>query len=81
MEDSEDESGDLELWRLLPQLKDLPEALLRKLPVSAMFQLNTALAKEKKTSEKLGINSRLRPPPPLRRPPQSGQPFPVAQIT
>ena len=59
MEDSEDEGGDLELWRLLPQLKDLPEALLRKLPVSAMFQLNTALAKEKKTSEKLGINSRL----------------------
>ena len=59
MEDSEDESGNLELWRLLPQLKELPEALLRKLPVSAMFQLNAALAKEKKTSEKLGINSRL----------------------
>ena len=30
MEDSEDEGGDLELWRLLPQLKDLPEALLTK---------------------------------------------------
>ena len=50
MDDSEDESGSLELWRLLPQLKELPEALLRKLPVSTMFQLNTALAKEKKTS-------------------------------
>ena len=59
VEDSEDEGGDLELWRLLPHLKELPEALLRKLPVSAMFQLNTALAKEKKTSEKLGVNSRL----------------------
>ena len=57
---SEDE-GDpsLELWKLLPQLKDLPEALLRKLPLSTMFQLNSALAKEKKTSEKLGVNTKL----------------------
>ena len=55
----EEESGELELWKLLPQLRDLPEALLRKLPMSAMFQLNTALLKEKKTTEKLGTNTKL----------------------
>ena len=59
-EDShEDVSGDLELWKLLPQLKELPESLLKKLPMSAMFQLNTALSKEKKTTEKLGVNTKL----------------------
>ena len=52
-EDSDMESEDLELWKLLPQLKDIPEALVRKLPSSALFQLNSALAKERKTSEKL----------------------------
>ena len=58
-EDTEEECDKLELWRLLPQLKDIPESLLKKLPLSAMFQLNTALAKENKTAEKLGINSKL----------------------
>ena len=58
-QESDEEGGDLELWRLLPQLKDLPEALLKKLPLTAMFQLNQALAKEKKTTEKLGINTKL----------------------
>ena len=53
------ESEDLELWKLLPQLEDLPETLVRKLPISALFQLNSALAKERKTSEKLGVNTRL----------------------
>ena len=57
--DSEEEGEDLQLWRLLPQLKELPESLLRKLPMDAMFQLNSALAKEKKSSEKLGVNTRL----------------------
>ena len=47
------------MWRLLPQLKDIPESLLKKLPLSAMFQLNSALAKENKTADKLGINSKL----------------------
>ena len=56
---SDEEGSELELWRLLPQLRDLPEAMLRKLPVSTMFQLNTALAKEKKTSERLGVNTKL----------------------
>ena len=43
----------------MPQLKEVPERLLRKMPLSAMFQLNTALAKERKSSEKLGVNSNL----------------------
>ena len=58
-ENSEEECAELELWRLLPHLKELPEALLKKLPISAMFQLNTALAKETKTAEKLGVNAKL----------------------
>ena len=41
------------------RVKELPESLLKKLPLNAMFQLNTALAKEKKTSERLGVNTRL----------------------
>ena len=58
-DDSEEEGGDFELWRLLPQLKKVPEAILKKLPLDAMFQLNNALAKEVKTTEKLGVNSKL----------------------
>ena len=57
--ESEEDSGDFQLWRLLPQLKEVPEEYLRKLPLSAMFQLNNRLAKEKKSTERLGINSRL----------------------
>ena len=53
------EEDEFQLWKLLPQLKDLPESMLRKLPLTAMFQLNAALQKEKKCSEKLGVNSRL----------------------
>ena len=41
------------------RVKEPPESLLKKLPLNAMFQLNTALAKEKKTSERLGVNTRL----------------------
>ena len=58
-EESDVDCGKLELWKLLPQLKELPESLLRKLSISAMFQLNTALGKENKTAEKLGVNSKL----------------------
>ena len=58
-DESEGEEDGLELWRLLPQLKDIPETLLRKIPLSAMFQLNNALAKEKKTMERLGVNTKL----------------------
>ena len=41
------------------QLRDLPEHLVKKLSLSAMFQLNTALSKEKKTTERLGVNTKL----------------------
>ena len=58
-DDTEEESDKLELFWLLPQLKDIPKSLLKKLPLSAMFQLNSALAKENKTAEKLGINTKL----------------------
>ena len=58
-EESEDDGEELQLWRLLPQLKGLPESMLKKLPLSAMFQLNNALVKEKKTTEKLGVNTKL----------------------
>ena len=58
-ESEEEDSEELELWKLLPQLRDLPEALLKKLPMSAMFHLNTALSKEKKTTERLGVNTKL----------------------
>ena len=44
---------------MLLQLKDLPEAWVKKLPLSVLFQLNSALDKERKTSEKLGVNTRL----------------------
>lgn len=57
--DSEKETEDLQLWKLLPGLQGLPEAYLKRLPLTAMFQLNNALSKEKKSSEKLGTNTRL----------------------
>ena len=58
-ESEEDRDEELELWKLLPQLRDLPEAMVKKLPMSAMFHLNAALSKEKKTTEKLGVNMKL----------------------
>ena len=48
--ESDKEAEGLELWKLLPQLRDIPENILKKLPLSAVFQLNNALAKEQKTS-------------------------------
>ena len=59
MRESDEEVEGLELWKLLPQLKDIPEHLLKKMPLSAVFMLNNALAKEQKTSERLGVNTRL----------------------
>ena len=58
-QESEEESEGLELWKLLPHLKDVDESLLKKLPISAVFQLNNALAKEQKSSERLGVNTKL----------------------
>ncbi len=47
------------IWRLLPNLRGLPDALLRKLSPEAVFQLNSALGKDLKTSAKLTVNARL----------------------
>ena len=58
-DEPEDDSGEVQLWKLLPQLKEVPEHILKKLPLSAMFQLNHALSKEKKNTDKLGTNSKL----------------------
>lgn len=51
--------NDVEVWKLLPHLKGLPEAMLRKLPLSAVFQLNSAIAKDNKNAAKLNTNSKL----------------------
>ena len=58
-EESEEEGDGFQLWKLLPHLKSVPESLLKKLPYSAVFQLNAALAKEQKTTERLGVNAKL----------------------
>jgi len=49
----------MEIWRLLPHLQGLSESILKKLPLSAMFQLNSALAKDQKNSAKMNTNTRL----------------------
>ena len=53
------EVGMMEVWRLLPNLKHLPESLLKKLSLEAVFQLNSALAKDMKSAAKLSVNVRL----------------------
>ena len=57
--DREDNGDGWQLWRLLPHLQGLPENMLNNLPLSAIFQLNTALGKEQKNTEKLNTNTRL----------------------
>lgn len=58
-DETEDPARDLQVWRLLPHLRSLPEAMLKKLPPSAIFQLNAALAKDSKNAAKMNVNSRL----------------------
>jgi len=59
-ESEEDETGEeWQLWKLLPHLQALPEAMVKKLPMAAMFQLNAALGKEHKTTARMGVNTRL----------------------
>ena len=57
----EDDSGEdyWQLWKLLPHLQHLPEQMLKKLPMNAIFQLNSALGKEQKNTDKMGVNTRL----------------------
>lgn len=62
--DSEDSDADSpgtipEIWRLLPHLRQLPDKMVKKLPLSAMFQLNRALAEDSKSSAKLSVSARL----------------------
>jgi hypothetical protein len=49
----------LEIWKLLPHIKDLPEEMVKQLPLPTLLQLNTALAKESRSAEKLSVNARL----------------------
>jgi hypothetical protein len=49
----------LEIWRMLPALKELPEQLLQQLPRSEIFQLNAALLKESKSASKIQTNAKL----------------------
>ena len=49
----------MEIWRLLPHLKGLPEQMVKRLPLSAMFQLNSAIGKENKNKAKMNTNTRL----------------------
>jgi hypothetical protein len=49
----------IEIWQMLPALKDLPMALLQQLPRSEIFQLNTALVKESKSASKVQANAKL----------------------
>ena len=62
-QDAEEEmaasGADLQVWKLLPHLNNLPEEMLKRLPLSAIFQLNAAMAKESKTAAKMSTNARL----------------------
>ena len=59
-EDSDTEDKEqLEIWRLLPHLQGLPENMLKNLPLTAVFQLNSALAKDQKHAAKMNINSKM----------------------
>lgn len=52
-------AGIPEIWRLLPHLRKLPDKMVRRLPLSAMFQLNRALAEDSKSSAKMSVSARL----------------------
>jgi hypothetical protein len=52
-------ASQIEIWKLLPHVRQLPEDLVSRLPLSALFQLNTALAKESKMVGRLNVNQKL----------------------
>jgi len=59
-EDGSDQTeAKLEIWKLLPQLQNVPESTLKKLPLSAIFQLSNALTKNSKVADKMSVSSRL----------------------
>jgi hypothetical protein len=47
------------IWRLLPALKDVPNELLRRLPLSTVLQLNEALARETKNIKTMDADAKL----------------------
>jgi hypothetical protein len=49
----------LQVWKLLPALKDMPLNVLQQLSRSEIFQLNTAVLKESKVAGKLQTNAKL----------------------
>jgi hypothetical protein len=52
-------ASQLEIWKLLPHVRELPVNLVSRLPLSALFQLNSALAKESKLADKMNISQKL----------------------
>jgi hypothetical protein len=52
-------SDPLQVWRLLPALKNMPDHILHQLSRSEIFQLNTAVLKESKVAGKLQANTKL----------------------
>jgi hypothetical protein len=49
----------LEIWKMLPALRDLPVSMLQQLSRSEVFQLNAALVKESKNASKIQTNAKL----------------------
>jgi hypothetical protein len=47
------------IWRLLPALKDVPNELLRSLPLSTVLQLNEALARETRNIKTMDADTKL----------------------
>jgi hypothetical protein len=49
----------LQIWRMLPALKEIPESVLAQMSRSDIFQLNAALAKESKSAGKMQTSAKL----------------------
>ena len=58
-EQSSAPEDNFEVWRLLSHIKDVPEAMLKRMPLTAILQLNAALAKESKATSRRSINDKM----------------------
>jgi hypothetical protein len=47
------------IWRMLPALKDIPEEMLRTLPLSTVLQLNDALSRELRPKKLMDADAKL----------------------
>lgn len=56
---AETDGSNLQIWKLLPAIQHLSEDMLKRLPLSALFQLNSALSKESKNANKMQVSARL----------------------